>query len=165
MICHFVTCHIVYAKSSLICCNPERVASQTGGTWWLYSTLQDFSFTFSAVDLFVTHFPFHVSFWEIFKCLLSIKILCENSIIIGDFLKQTSFVFIRFVDISVDVRVECIKRAKEFLQHHPVLASDLAGRCCIKYIEKIWSDSPNTCPLILSTYLHITFSSLRTRLW
>ncbi|XP_015769541.1 PREDICTED: sister chromatid cohesion protein PDS5 homolog A-B-like [Acropora digitifera] len=34
----------------------------------------------------------------------------------------------RFVDISVDVRVECIKRAKEFLQHHPVLASDLADK-------------------------------------
>lgn len=58
-------------------------------------------------------------------------------------------VFIRFVDISVDVRVECIKRAKEFLQHHPVLASDLAGRCCMKFIEKIWSDRRYT-----SSYLH-----------
>lgn len=34
----------------------------------------------------------------------------------------------RFVDISVDVRVECIKKAKEFLQHHPDLAGDLAGK-------------------------------------
>lgn len=35
--------------------------------------------------------------------------------------------FSRFVDVSVDVRVECIKRAKEFLQHHPDLAADLTG--------------------------------------
>ncbi len=37
------------------------------------------------------------------------------------------FLFFRFVDINVDVRVECIKRAKEFLQYHPDLAADLTG--------------------------------------
>jgi len=31
------------------------------------------------------------------------------------------------VDVSVDVRVECIRRAKEFLQYHPDLAADLIG--------------------------------------
>lgn len=34
----------------------------------------------------------------------------------------------RFVDISVDIRVECIKRARDFLQHHPDLGSDLADK-------------------------------------
>ncbi|KAL9973177.1 hypothetical protein ACROYT_G019595 [Oculina patagonica] len=34
----------------------------------------------------------------------------------------------RFVDINVDVRVECIKRAKEFLQYHPDLAADLTDK-------------------------------------
>ena len=33
----------------------------------------------------------------------------------------------RFVDISVDVRVECVKRAKEFLKHHPDLVTDVTG--------------------------------------
>ena len=66
-------------------------------------------------------------------------------------------VFIRFVDISVDVRVECIKRAKEFLQHHPVLASDLAGRCCIKFIEKIWNES--RIPVHLFAYCLLLFKN------
>lgn len=33
----------------------------------------------------------------------------------------------RFVDISVDVRVECVKRAKEFLKYHPDLVTDVTG--------------------------------------
>ena len=37
------------------------------------------------------------------------------------------FFFFRFVDVSVEVRVECIKRAKEFLQYHPDLVDDLTG--------------------------------------
>ena len=36
------------------------------------------------------------------------------------------FIF-RFVDISVDVRVECIKRCKEFLKNHPDLVTDISG--------------------------------------
>ena len=36
-------------------------------------------------------------------------------------------IFFRFVDVSVEVRVECIKRAKEFLQYHPDLVADLTG--------------------------------------
>ena len=36
------------------------------------------------------------------------------------------FIF-RFVDISVDVRVECIKRCKEFLKNHPDLVADIGG--------------------------------------
>ena len=48
------------------------------------------------------------------------------------FLTSTTYLFCcRFVDISIDVRVECIKRAKEFLQHHPDLAADLAGKLCL----------------------------------
>ena len=35
----------------------------------------------------------------------------------------------RFVDISVDVRVECVKRAKEFLKYHPDLVTDVTGDC------------------------------------
>lgn len=34
----------------------------------------------------------------------------------------------RFVDISVDVRVECVKRAKEFLKHHPDLVTDVTDK-------------------------------------
>lgn len=34
----------------------------------------------------------------------------------------------RFVDISVDVRIECIKRAKEFLRYHPGLAADITDK-------------------------------------
>lgn len=84
--------------------------------------------------------------------------MCQNSIIIlGTFSNKLLLVFIRFVDISVDVRVECIKRAKEFLQHHPVLASDLAGRCCIKFIEIIWSDSP--IPVHLFAYCLLLFKN------
>ena len=33
----------------------------------------------------------------------------------------------RFVDINVDVRVECVKRAKEFLKYHPDLVTDVTG--------------------------------------
>jgi len=36
-------------------------------------------------------------------------------------------IFFRFVDVSVEVRVECVKRAKEFLQYHPDLVADLTG--------------------------------------
>ena len=48
-------------------------------------------------------------------------------------LKMFTFEFLtqlllnRFVDISVDVRVECVKRAKEFLKHHPDLVTDVTG--------------------------------------
>ena len=31
------------------------------------------------------------------------------------------------MDIVVDVRVECVKRAKEFLRHHPDLVADISG--------------------------------------
>lgn len=34
----------------------------------------------------------------------------------------------RFVDISVDVRVECIKRCKEFLKNHPDLVADISDK-------------------------------------
>lgn len=34
----------------------------------------------------------------------------------------------RFVDISVDVRVECIKRCKEFLKNHPDLVTDIGDK-------------------------------------
>ena len=48
-------------------------------------------------------------------------------------LKMFTFEFLtqllldRFVDISVDVRVECVKRAKEFLKYHPDLVTDVTG--------------------------------------
>ena len=39
----------------------------------------------------------------------------------------TQLLLDRFVDISVDVRVECVKRAKEFLKYHPDLVTDVTG--------------------------------------
>ena len=41
----------------------------------------------------------------------------------------TQLLLDRFVDISVDVRVECVKRAKEFLKYHPDLVTDVTGDC------------------------------------
>lgn len=32
------------------------------------------------------------------------------------------------MDISVDVRVECVKRAKEFLKYHPDLVTDVTDK-------------------------------------
>lgn len=52
---------------------------------------------------------------------------CALSLRIFTFEFLTQLFLDRFVDISVDVRVECVKRAKEFLKYHPDLVTDVTG--------------------------------------
>ena len=39
----------------------------------------------------------------------------------------TLMFYTRFVDIDIDVRVECIKHAKFFFQYHPELVGEITG--------------------------------------
>ena len=43
------------------------------------------------------------------------------------------------MDVSVEIRVECIRRAKAFLQYHPDLTADLTG--------ELWSVRESWAPV------------------
>ena len=42
------------------------------------------------------------------------------------------FLFFRFVDVSIDVRLECVRQAKQLLMLHPTIVSDVSGKVAIE---------------------------------
>ena len=88
-------------------------------------------------------------------------------------LKMFTFEFLtqllldRFVDISVDVRVECVKRAKEFLKHHPDLVTDVTGDFFWLICYLLNTTMYNTMKLLLNKLnnkLQITESEFQQKL-
>ena len=85
-----------------------------------------------AVDIPVVNFAGCSVFFFFFFFEMVADAKADNRALL---LKMFTFEFLtqllldRFVDISVDVRVECVKRAKEFLKYHPDLVTDVTGDC------------------------------------
>ena len=79
----------------------------------------------------------------------------------------TQLLLDRFVDISVDVRVECVKRAKEFLKHHPDLVTDVTGDFFWLICYLLNTTMYNTMKLLLNKLnnkLQITESEFQQKL-